>query len=100
MGATLKPALLGPSVATLRGTNPACERRFSTLQSAHAPVGGQSERFFVPVELDAAAEAGTSATTIAVSDALLDPPERPHPTAATIEMQRIGAITRVMGMDR
>ena len=40
-GTTLNPARLGAAPGTRLTTNPDCERRFSTLHSAHIPVRGQ-----------------------------------------------------------
>jgi len=44
-GATLNPGRRGAEPATRLTTNPDCESRFSTLQSAHSPVRGQVGAF-------------------------------------------------------
>src|SRR3979409_1864409 len=40
-GATRNPGRVSGTVAAFRTTKPACSRRFSTLQRAQRPVGGQ-----------------------------------------------------------
>jgi hypothetical protein len=98
VGTTLKPALFCPGVVAFLGTNPACVRRFSTLQSAHAPVGGHCERFFDAVELAVVVAAvGTVATGVWVSDALPLSRDEPQAREVSIEKQEIAAIDRVIG---
>jgi hypothetical protein len=42
-GMTVKPRRRGASPSTLRGTNPDCSSRFSTVQTAQRPVRGHGE---------------------------------------------------------
>ena len=83
-GVTVKPARRDAPPLAFLTTNPDCSSRFSTLQSAHSPVRGQSG----PAGVLEAATFGLDALTAAVVVALDEPvpafsdEEREHPDSA------------------
>jgi hypothetical protein len=96
VGATLKPGLFCPGAATFLGTKPAWVSRFSTLQSAHAPFGWQSDFLIDVVELAVESTVATGVAAIAVSCAFGDSREAVHPRVPAIEIERIRPSARRM----